>query len=121
MKDETKVAMGALALTLLIVLSVYSSHAAGSAGAVLVPTPAPLSKEGQVCLDCHAKVTADVVHLMEDSKHIASGVDCFTCHDATDKPNRSDAIEHYGFKIIPLLTIQDCQGCHAHEIPQRLR
>ncbi len=120
MKDETKLAVGALALMLLIVLSAYSSRVASSTNLVPEPTPAPISKRWQVCIDCHQKVTADVVHIMEDSKHIANGIDCFGCHDATDKPNRSDAIEHYGFKIIPLLAIQDCQACHAHEIPQRL-
>ena len=59
MKDETKLPVGALALMLLIVLSAYSSCVASSTNLVPEPTPAPISKQGQVCIDCHQKATLE--------------------------------------------------------------
>jgi hypothetical protein len=117
MKEDVRVALGALLLTLLIVLSAYSSWNARSISAS-EETPTPhLSSVGRVCYDCHLQVTADVVHRLQDGKHIQNGVDCISCHDATGKDDRPDVQDHYGYRIITLVTLQDCEGCHAREIP----
>lgn len=82
------------------------------------PTAAPapqVSKEAQMCLDCHKTVTAGIVKDWQDSKHISSGVDCVTCHGAASKGNRPDVKDHFGAKIVVLVTPKDCQGCHARE------
>ncbi len=120
MRDEIKVAVAAMALMLLIVLSTYASWANASSSVVPEPTPLPtpqISQQAQVCINCHQKANADLVHNWEDSKHIAFGVDCFTCHDATNKGNRADIRDHYGFRIITQVTVSDCQDCHGREIP----
>ncbi len=121
MKDEIKVAVAAMALMLLIVLSTYASWANASSS-VVPPTATPLatpqiSQQAQVCINCHQQANAALVHNWEDSKHIAFGVDCFTCHDAKNKGNRADIRDHYGFKIITQVTVSDCQDCHGREIP----
>ncbi len=122
MKDDIRIAVGALALALLILASAYTSWAARSIDASAeVPQEQQISIEGQACQDCHKQVTGDLVHSLEESKHAANGVDCFTCHDATNKPGRTDVLDHRGVKIVAAPTFQDCLECHAHEIPRRTR
>jgi hydroxylamine dehydrogenase len=78
------------------------------------PTPR-VSKEGQVCIACHSTGTAGIVKDWQSSKHIGAGVDCYTCHGASNKGNRPDIKDHYGFKVVVLVTPKDCQNCHARE------
>lgn len=132
MSENVKIGIGALVLTLLIVLNTLTSGAVGPMGALpvadsagippalqatVVPTAAApkISKEGQACVDCHKNVTTGIVHDWQDSKHMANGVDCYTCHGAANKTGRTDAKDHYTFKVVALVTPKDCQGCHARE------
>ena len=90
--------------------------AAAQPAATPAAKPAPkVSKEGQTCLGCHNQITAGIVKDWRGSKHIGSGVDCYTCHGAANKGNRPDVKDHYGFKVVVLVTPKDCQGCHARE------
>ncbi len=120
MRDDIKVALAAVALLLLIVLSTYASWANASSSTIPEPTPAPtpqVSAQAQVCLNCHTSANADLVHNWEDSKHIVFGVDCLSCHDASNKGDRPDIIEHYGARIITRVNVGDCEECHRREIP----
>lgn len=86
---------------------------APAAQATATPFAPKVSKEGQVCVDCHKNVTIGIVHDWQDSKHAAAGVDCLACHGTANKSNRPDAKDHMGTKIVVLVTPKDCQACHA--------
>ncbi len=120
MRDDIKIAVAAVALLLLIILSTYASlgRAAGQTEPEATTAPTPeISAQAKMCLSCHAQADATLVHNWEDSKHIVFGVDCFSCHDASNKGDRPDIREHYGVRINTQVNVSDCQDCHTREIP----
>jgi hydroxylamine dehydrogenase len=107
-------------VTVLIVIIAASASPMPVAAAQLIAKPPPkptqrVSKEGQVCIACHSAGTAGIVKDWQSSKHIGAGVDCYTCHGAGNKSNRPDIKDHYGFKVVVLVTPKDCQNCHSRE------
>ena len=102
---------------LVFIVALYPAlSAAAQSGSVSAPKPtSQVSQEGQACLGCHMGVTAGVVKDWQSSKHMGASVDCYTCHGASNKGERKDAKDHYGFKVVVLVTPKDCQGCHASE------
>ena len=121
MRDDIKVAVAAVALLLLIVWSAYAARgdaAATQAGPeASAPSTPQVSAQAQACLACHQQTDATLVHNWEDSKHLVFGVDCLSCHAASNKGDRPDIQEHYGVKIITQVSVSDCQDCHTREIP----
>ena len=110
-----KVLFTALAIALVVFAGSAGLAAAAAAQPAAARPAQKISKEGQACLACHGNLTAGIVKDWRDSKHLAAGVDCYTCHGAANKGNRPDAKDHNGFKIVVLVTPKDCQGCHARE------
>ncbi len=74
---------------------------------------AEVSKEGQVCINCHKAQSPSFVKEWELSKHAAKGVDCYSCHKA--EKSDPDAMDHNGYTIAILVTPKDCGRCHANE------
>ena len=109
----------ALVTVLMIIVAVGAPPAPVVAAQVITkPPPKPtqrVSKEGEVCIACHSSGTAGIVKDWRSSKHIGAGVDCYTCHGAANKGSRPDIKDHYGFKVVVLVTPKDCQSCHARE------
>lgn len=79
-----------------------------------------VSKEGETCMTCHKTVTAGAVKDWQDSKHAPKGIDCYTCHGAAGKGERPDIKDHYGSRIVVLVTPKDCQACHSEETAEFL-
>lgn len=75
-----------------------------------------ISKEGQVCVDCHKELSPSFVKEWQISSHAKTGVDCYSCHKA--KKSDPDAMEHNGFTIAVLVTPKDCRRCHAKEVAE---
>jgi hydroxylamine dehydrogenase len=71
--------------------------------------------EAQACLGCHKSQMPGITKDWQDSKHAANGVDCWSCHRAANKPDRADAFYHNGYRIVTLVTPQDCAACHSNE------
>lgn len=74
-----------------------------------------ISAAGKLCVECHTQVTPGIVQDWQSSKHYNGGVDCATCHTAANKGDRPDAKDHYGSRIVLLVTPKNCQSCHARE------
>lgn len=115
MDENTKMALGALALALLIVVSTFASRAAlrssappgidvnetpsGSEVLPAVPgTPEPtppiasqLSGSSQPCLNCHQDVMTGIIQGWQTSQHEATTTDCFACHQASPCPGQEPA------------------------------
>ncbi len=129
MKENVKIAVGIALFALLVLASTGASLAgayrftsmdpvvSAAAQATLAPTAVAgqVSKEAQICLDCHKTVTAGIVNDWQSSKHSIGGVDCVTCHGVANKSGRTDVKDHYGNKIVVLVTPKDCQMCHSRE------
>lgn len=64
------------------------------------------------CLNCHVKVTPDIVQEWENHVHSAVGIKCFVCHFASaDDPT---GVEHFnGFRITSSVSYKSCMACHA--------
>ena len=80
--------------------------------AVLGAEPANVEPaSGQVCVDCHKKVTPNVVADWQVGKHAESGIDCTGCHG--DQHKSADDV---GKVEIP--TPEVCGRCHEVEFTQ---
>jgi hypothetical protein len=65
----------------------------------------------QVCVDCHKKVTPNIVSDWELSRHSKTGVDCTVCHGdqhTTDKD----------VSKVKMPTPDNCAPCHAAKVEQ---
>jgi hypothetical protein len=102
-----------------------------------------VSPQTQACLACHMRVTPGIVMDWLNSKHatnappnvqklyeaIGAGpqpiaakfkdykyvVGCYECHGMYKVKDRVDAVNHFGFKIVTIVTMQDCSQCHPKE------
>jgi hydroxylamine dehydrogenase len=75
-----------------------------------------ISKEGQACVDCHKDLSPSFVKEWQISSHARNGVDCYSCHKATN--GDPDAMEHNGYTIAILVTPKDCGRCHEKEVAE---
>ncbi len=95
-------------LSLLVVISALA----------LIPTTAVTGAVAAAgtdpCLACHEALTPGIVGDWRESMHAKQNVGCATCH-AADGKERPDIQEHYGQKIVVLVTPKDCAACHAKE------
>ena len=81
--------------------------------------PAPVSAAApkaptDACVDCHTGLTRGIVADWKTSRHFTKGVSCLDCHNAEGK-NRPDVEDHFGKKIVMLVTPTDCGKCHERE------
>lgn len=76
--------------------------------AVLFLTPAAQAQE---CMECHRKVTPNIVSDWELSKHSKNKVDCSTCHGSEHK-SANDAAK----AKIP--NPDTCAGCHPQRVEE---
>jgi hydroxylamine dehydrogenase len=65
----------------------------------------------QQCIDCHKKVTPNIVSDWQISKHSQNGVDCATCHGDQHKSAADVAMAQ-----IP--TLETCATCHETQVNQ---
>jgi len=74
--------------------------------------------ETDECFDCHTKLGQfpGIMNDWQNSKHAQNGVTCMSCHVAT--ASDSDAMEHMGFIISPVVSPKDCEKCHPAEVKQ---
>ena len=97
------------------------------AAAVAVSVLIPLTPGGHaadqddqasaLCLSCHSSLTPGIVGDWQRSKHSQSGVGCVACHGGEGK-ERKDVQEHYGERIVVLVTPKVCGECHPKESKQ---
>ena len=59
---------------------------------------------------------AGAVQQWRHSRHAESGVDCYSCHQAS--AGDPATFEHYGKKIAVIVTPNYCARCHKHEVEQ---
>ena len=65
----------------------------------------------QNCVNCHKKITPNIVSDWELSKHSENDVDCSVCHgDGHNKASNVDLVE------IP--TPETCRDCHETQVEQ---
>jgi hypothetical protein len=88
-------------LALLIILPLIAAGR-GRAGAT---SPAPL------CVDCHKKITPNIVSDWQLSKHSQNDVDCATCH-GDQHTSASDVAK------VKTLTPETCGACHDTQVTQ---
>jgi hydroxylamine dehydrogenase len=69
------------------------------------------SAGAQPCVDCHTKVTPNIVSDWRLSKHSANNVDCAVCHG--DKHKTAEDAE-----LAELATPETCRQCHPARVEQ---
>jgi predicted nuclease with TOPRIM domain len=104
-----------------------------------------VSQETQTCITCHLQFTPGIVYQWAQSAHAqhpakdaaeiykAIGaeewidkispkfknydkvVGCYECHGMYADQDRPDVVEHFGFKIVTVVTRKDCGQCHPKE------
>ncbi len=103
-----------------------------------------VSPETKSCIDCHLSVTPGIVYDWLQSQHAthkpadvaeiyeAIGyedyqiadkfkdyqyvVGCYECHGMFKEQDRPDVVEnHFGYKIVTIVTLKDCSQCHMKE------
>jgi hypothetical protein len=72
------------------------------------------SSSAQVCIDCHKKITPNIVIDWQVSKHSQNGVECSACHG--DKHVSADDVASV---LIP--TPETCAQCHQEQVAQYKR
>jgi hydroxylamine dehydrogenase len=65
----------------------------------------------QECLDCHKKVTPNIVSDWQLSKHSQNAVECFTCHG--DQHTSADDVAK-----VEIPTPETCANCHEEKVQQ---
>ncbi len=66
---------------------------------------------GQNCIDCHTKVTPNIVKDWQLSKHFENDVDCATCHG-------EDHVTMKDFAKAEMPTYETCGTCHEEQVDQ---
>ena len=104
-----------------------------------------VSQQTKTCLSCHIQYTPGIVYQWINSAHAhhpakdaaeiyqAIGatqwidkispkfknydkvVGCYECHGMFADQNRPDVVNHFGFKIVTVVTRKDCGQCHPKE------
>lgn len=69
------------------------------------------SASAQVCVDCHKKVTPQIVSDWQLSKHSQNGIDCAACHG--DLHNTTDDVQN-----VQIPTPETCAPCHETQVQQ---
>ena len=65
----------------------------------------------QVCVECHKKVTPNIVSDWQISKHSQNGIDCMICHG--DEHKSADDVAK-----VKIPTPETCNLCHSEKVAQ---
>ncbi len=133
------------AVALLLTLAVLAAPAFAevSSMALLQKALVMASPQTKTCVGCHLQATPDIVMQWAASKHamhkpadvyklyaaigdnnevIANkfqnypyNVGCYECHGMFKDKDRVDVVDHFGFKIVTIVTAKDCSQCHPKE------
>lgn len=79
--------------------------------AIAAPSSPQTSNAGAQCVECHSKITPNVVTDWKQSRHHEVGIDCDTCH-GSDHKTAADAAK----AKIP--TPDTCGQCHEAQLAQ---
>ncbi len=101
--------MRQLAIGTITVFLFVFSHSAITASATGAPQTDP--KGGQQCIECHSKVTPNIVSDWKQSRHHEMNIACDTCH-GSDHSTAADASK----AKIP--TPETCAQCHETQAAQ---
>lgn len=71
------------------------------------------------CIACHEQVAPGIVADWRASRHAPADVACLDCHSGEGK-DRPDVQQHYGQRIVAVVTPKDCAQCHERESQQFL-
>ncbi len=74
----------------------------------------PLKGAGNICVDCHRKITPGIVNDWAISKHADEDIDCSVCHGEEHKT--ADDVEK-----VELPTPETCADCHEDETAQFMK
>ncbi len=135
--------LSVLAALLLSIALVSAAGLATPAKLQQLEAAGKVSPQTQACLACHMKVTPGIVMDWLNSKHatrtppevqklyeaIQAGpqpiakkfkkypyvVGCYECHGMFKDKDRVDVVNHFGFKIVTIVTMKDCSQCHPKE------
>ncbi len=66
--------------------------------------------ESKACVDCHSKVTPQIVTQWADSLHGAKGIGCLSCHAV-----KEGGFLHHEVRITTVVTPKTCGTCHPTE------
>ncbi|ABU82535.1 multiheme c-type cytochrome [Ignicoccus hospitalis] len=131
-----------LALLTLVVLA-SPVLADVSSMAKLQEALAKASPQTKTCVGCHMQATPDIVMQWAASEHAENvpknvlklyeaigspgeqiaekfqnypyNVGCYECHGMFKEQDRVDVVNHFGFKIVSIVTAKDCSQCHPKE------
>jgi len=98
--------LGLLFVGSLVAVSIIDATKRREAAHPLPVVPA----EARACVDCHAKVTPQVVAQWSDSQHGAKGIACLSCHGA-----KEGGFLHHDVRINTYVTPKTCGSCHRSE------
>ncbi len=135
--------MRALALFLVVALLSTAAFAELVSPDALNQVLKNVSPQSRACIACHVQVTPGIVYDWLNSKHAhnvpakvydlykAIGVTgekiapkfegykyvvgCYECHGMFKDQDRPDVVNHFGFKIVTIVTAKDCSQCHPKE------
>jgi hydroxylamine dehydrogenase len=104
--------LGFLFLASLVAVSIIDStkHRGTARPLPVVPT------EAKACVDCHSKVTPQLVSQWADSLHGAKGIACLSCHGV-----KEGGFLHHEVRITTLITPKTCGTCHRAEAAEMER
>ncbi len=106
-----RVTFALAAITIVLLASMAPIAQAGYVWGQSVPLmTAHLTEASKKCVACHNYATHFIVDDWKKSRHYLVGVGCAECHLAP--ADRPDALEHYGFKIVTVVTPKQCARCH---------
>ncbi|MGO9830397.1 MAG: multiheme c-type cytochrome [Myxococcaceae bacterium] len=98
--------LGFLFLASLVAVSIVDSTKRRETAHPLPVVPA----EAKGCVDCHAKVSPQVVAQWAESQHGAKGIACLSCHGV-----KEGGFLHHDVRITNVVTPKTCGTCHRGE------
>ena len=72
--------------------------------------------ESEACIACHGVSSPALVKQWESSSHATNDVGCLSCHET--KKDDTDAWDHFGWFVSPIVTPKDCAACHSREFDE---
>lgn len=106
-------ALGFLFVGSLVAVSIVDSSRHRDAGHPQTPV-VPVEARG--CVDCHAKVTPQLVEQWAASAHSAKGIACLSCHAV-----KEGGFLHHEVRISTVVTPTTCGNCHRAEAEEMAR
>ena len=75
-----------------------------------------VSREDQLCVDCHRQNSPALVQEWERSRHANQSIGCLSCHEAMEESEGT--WKHQGALVSVLVTPARCAQCHGDEYSQ---